>query len=127
MIYMYQPTHPPTHTYSPSPLSQLTEKIHKAGLRVVRLAARTRESVTSSVDHLCLHSMVRALVSPDKAELRKLQQLKEELGELVRACVGLGGGGGVCPVVWQAVFVFVFVWMWMNHQFKNNQTTNQPK
>lgn len=50
----------------------------------MRLAARTRESVLSSVDHLCLHTMVRALDAPDKAELRKLMQLKEELGELVR-------------------------------------------
>lgn len=41
------------------PQYQLTEKIHATGLRVVRLAARTRESVLSSVDHLCLHTMVR--------------------------------------------------------------------
>jgi hypothetical protein len=78
---------------------------------VVRLAARTRESVSSSVDHLCLHTMVRALDAPDKAEQRKLQQLKDELGELVSAClractrglgcvgIGLGVGVGV-GLVW---------------------------
>lgn len=50
----------------------------------MRLAARTREAVASSVDHLCLHTMVRALDAPDKAEMRKLQQLKDDVGELVR-------------------------------------------
>jgi regulator of nonsense transcripts 1 len=63
-------------------VDQLTEKIHKTGLRVVRIAAKSRESTPSSVDHLCLHSMVRNLDAPDKAEMRKYQLLKDELGEL---------------------------------------------
>lgn len=53
----------------------------------MRLAARTREGVASSVDHLCLHTMVRALDAPDKAEMRKLQQLKDDVGELVGGCI----------------------------------------
>jgi regulator of nonsense transcripts 1 len=34
-------------------VDQLTEKIVSTGLRVVRLASKTRETVSSSVDHLC--------------------------------------------------------------------------
>lgn len=59
-------------------VDQLTEKIHATGLRVVRLSAKSREAVTSSVDHLTLHNMVLSLDMPEKADLRKLQQLKEE-------------------------------------------------
>lgn len=58
---------------------QLTEKIHATGLRVVRLCAKSREAIQSSVDHLCLHTMIKTLDTPDKEELRKLQQLKDEL------------------------------------------------
>ncbi len=71
--------------------------------QVVRIAARSRESVLSSVHHLCLHSMVAAMrcvharvlllllcfsdspmyvSSPDKSELRKLRQLRDDVGEL---------------------------------------------
>ncbi|RYH29329.1 hypothetical protein EON65_08835 [archaeon] len=63
-------------------VDQLAEKIEKTGLRVVRLAAKSRESTASSVDHLALHNLVRNLDTPDKAELRKLFLLKEEIGEL---------------------------------------------
>ena len=59
-------------------VDQLTEKIHATGLRVVRLCAKSREAVTSSVDHLTLHNMVHSLNTPDKADLRKLQMLKDE-------------------------------------------------
>mmetsp|Transcript_25420 Transcript_25420/g.27792 ORF Transcript_25420/g.27792 Transcript_25420/m.27792 type:complete len:1081 (+) Transcript_25420:100-3342(+) len=63
-------------------VDQLAEKIEKTGLRVVRLAAKSRESTPCSVDHLTLHTMVRNLDTSDKAELRKLFQLKEEIGDL---------------------------------------------
>lgn len=63
-------------------VDQLTEKIHKTGLRVVRIAAKSRESTPSIVDHLTLHTMVRNLDTVDKAELRKLQLLKDEIGDL---------------------------------------------
>ena len=60
-------------------VDQLTEKIASTGLRVVRLASKTRESVSSSVDHLCLHIMT-PLAAGD--EFKKLQRLKDEIGEL---------------------------------------------
>lgn len=63
-------------------VDQLTEKIHKTGLRVVRISAKSRESTVSSVDHLALHVMVRNLDGPQHSELRKYQLLKDELGDL---------------------------------------------
>jgi regulator of nonsense transcripts 1 len=60
-------------------VDQLTEKIASTGLRVVRLASKTREGTTSSVDHLCLHIMV-PLAAGD--EFSKLQRLKDEIGDL---------------------------------------------
>jgi regulator of nonsense transcripts 1 len=65
-------------------VDQLCEKIHKTGLKVVRLSAKSREAVTSSVDHLTLHVMVKnlAIDTPEKKELRKFQLLKDELGDL---------------------------------------------
>lgn len=66
-------------------VDQLAEKIDKTGLRVVRLAAKSRESTPSTVEHLTLHTLVRHLDTPDKAELRKLFMLKEEIGDLIAA------------------------------------------
>jgi regulator of nonsense transcripts 1 len=66
-------------------VDQLAEKIEKTGLRVVRLAAKSRESTPSNIEHLTLHTMVRNLDTPDKAELRKLFLLKEEIGDLTAA------------------------------------------
>ena len=63
-------------------VDQLTEKIHKTGLRVVRITAKSRESTFSSVDYLTLHVMVRNLDGPQYTELRKFQLLKDELGDL---------------------------------------------
>ena len=60
-------------------VDQLTEKIAATGLRVVRLASKTREATASSVDHLCLHVMT-PLAAGD--EFQKLQRLKDEIGEL---------------------------------------------
>ena len=63
-------------------VDQLAEKIHLTGLKVVRLAAKSREAAPSSCERLTLHHQVAHLVSPDTAELRKLAQLKDEAGEL---------------------------------------------
>ena len=42
-------------------VDQLTEKIHHTGVKVVRVCALSRESVSSSVSFLSLHEQVRAL------------------------------------------------------------------
>jgi regulator of nonsense transcripts 1 len=61
-------------------VDQLTEKIHKTGLKVVRVSAKSRESVDSSVLFLALHKQVEKLDSDP--QLEKLIRLKNELGEL---------------------------------------------
>lgn len=63
-------------------VDHLTAKISATGLKVVRLAAKSREAVASSVEHLSLHAMIKSLDSPDRADLRKLTQLKDDQGEL---------------------------------------------
>ena len=63
-------------------VDQLTEKMDKTGLRVVRLCAKSREAVSSPVEFLTLHYQVRHLDPSDKSELHKLQLLKDEQGEL---------------------------------------------
>jgi len=65
-------------------VDQLAEKISCTGLNVVRLCAKSREAVLSSVDHLTLHHKLRnqSSESPSATELLKLIQLHEELGEL---------------------------------------------
>lgn len=63
-------------------VDQLAEKIHKTGLRVVRLSAKSRESTVSSVDFLNLHTMIKNLDGPQYSQLQKFQALKDELGDL---------------------------------------------
>jgi len=61
-------------------VDHLTEKIHMTGLRVVRLTAKSREALDSSVASLTLHSQVANNTA--HVELQKLIQLKNEQGEL---------------------------------------------
>lgn len=61
-------------------VDQLTEKIHRTGLRVVRVCAKSREAIDSPVSFLALHNQIRNMTS--NSELQKLQQLKDETGEL---------------------------------------------
>ncbi|KAJ1807679.1 ATP-dependent RNA helicase, partial [Coemansia sp. RSA 2598] len=61
-------------------VDQLTEKIHRTGLRVVRITARSREELESRISHLELHT--QALMNDTVPELQKLQKLKLVMGEL---------------------------------------------
>ncbi|TVY40808.1 Regulator of nonsense transcripts-like protein [Lachnellula occidentalis] len=61
-------------------VDQLCERIHRTELKVVRLTAKSREDVESSVGFLSLHEQVR--MNDSNLELTKLSQLKSELGEL---------------------------------------------
>ena len=54
-------------------VDQLVEKLHRASLNVVRLAAKAREDVASTVDFLCLHTMVPA-ANPSVAKLLQLKR-----------------------------------------------------
>ena len=49
---------------------------------MVRVAAKSREALDSSVSHLALHNQVKNSPGNAFAELGKLQQLKDETGEL---------------------------------------------
>lgn len=64
-------------------VDQLTEKIHLTGLKVVRLCAKSREAISSPVSFLALHNQLRSMTG--HSELHKLQQLKDETGELSSA------------------------------------------
>ena len=62
---------------------QLSEKISKTGLKVVRLCAKSRESISTRVEHLSLHNQIKSL-NPNLKENKRLVDLikmKEE-GEL---------------------------------------------
>ncbi|VEL26902.1 unnamed protein product, partial [Protopolystoma xenopodis] len=61
-------------------VDQLCDKIDKTGLKVVRLCAKSRETLASPVSRLALH--IQAQNVKGHTELRKLQQLKDETGEL---------------------------------------------
>jgi regulator of nonsense transcripts 1 len=61
-------------------VDQLAEKIHQTGLKVVRVTAKSREALESSVSFLTLHAQVAN--SDTHPELQKLIQLKQEQGEL---------------------------------------------
>jgi len=63
-------------------VDQLTLKIHQTGLKVVRLMAKSREAINSPVSFLALHNQLRSLDVGVTSELGKLQQLKDETGEL---------------------------------------------
>ncbi|KAJ3027881.1 UNVERIFIED_CONTAM: hypothetical protein HDU68_002909 [Siphonaria sp. JEL0065] len=61
-------------------VDQLTEKIHKTGLKVVRMTAKSREELDSPVGFLTLHEQVNN--NDTNPEFQKLIKLKNELGEL---------------------------------------------
>lgn len=66
-------------------VDQLAAKIHLTGLKVVRITAKSREALESSVSYLTLHEQVAALASSGakgQSELGKLIRLKNEQGEL---------------------------------------------
>ncbi|GIY41626.1 regulator of nonsense transcripts 1 [Caerostris darwini] len=65
---------------SNSAVDHLTEKIHRTGLKVVRLYARSREAMSSPVSSLALHHQVRNLEG--HLEFHQLRRLKDETGEL---------------------------------------------
>ncbi|CAJ0961311.1 unnamed protein product, partial [Mesorhabditis belari] len=61
-------------------VDQLAERIHRTGLKVIRMCAKSRETLDSTVEALTLHNQLVSLKGA--AELQKLHQLKQEMGEL---------------------------------------------
>ena len=63
---------------------QLSEKIEKIGLKVVRVCAKSRESISTRVEHLSLHNQLRKLEG--KKEYKRffeMQKRKEEEGNVL--------------------------------------------
>lgn len=60
-------------------VDHLAAKLDQLGLKVVRLTAKSREDVESSVGHLALHNLVN---NSARGDLKKLLRLRNELGEL---------------------------------------------
>lgn len=60
-------------------VDHLTLKLMQIGLNVVRLAAKSKEDIESSVEKVCLHNKVAKRA---KGPLGKLMRLKDEVGEL---------------------------------------------
>jgi regulator of nonsense transcripts 1 len=65
-------------------VDQLAEKIHKTGVKVVRVCSKSREAVSSNVEFLTLHNQVRSLDIAEYSKLQQLFQLLEDQGELNR-------------------------------------------
>ncbi|GMM58129.1 ATP-dependent RNA helicase [Maudiozyma humilis] len=63
-------------------VDHLAAKLRNLGLKVVRLTAKSREDVESSVSALALHNIVARSA---QGELKKLLKLKAEVGELSAA------------------------------------------
>jgi regulator of nonsense transcripts 1 len=61
---------------------QLSEKIAKTGLNVVRLCAKSRESISTKVEDLSLHKKIKNLPPKEYKRLFELMKLKEENGEI---------------------------------------------
>ena len=57
-------------------VDQLTAKLHATGLKVVRVAAKSREALESSIASLCLHEMILRVA--EASEFQKLSSLKRE-------------------------------------------------
>ena len=64
-------------------VDQLCEKVHKTGLKVVRVYAKSREALETPVAHLALHNQIKTVEG--SMEMQQLQLLKEEAGELSSA------------------------------------------
>ena len=64
-------------------VDHLTEKIHRTGLKVVRMSAKSREALESPISFLTLHEQVRN--NDTNPELQKLIKLKDAMSELKAA------------------------------------------
>lgn len=63
-------------------VDHLAETINRTGVKVVRLCSKSREIISSEAEPLTLHYQVRSLELKNLANLKKLQSLLDEHGEL---------------------------------------------
>lgn len=70
---------------SPSNIAadQLADRISKTNVRVVRVCAKSREAISTNVEHLSLHQLIKSSWNnKDSKKLCDLIKTREELGEL---------------------------------------------
>jgi len=63
-------------------VDQLTEKITATGIKVVRVCAKSRESISSNIDYLTLHEQVKQLKKGSYKAMQDMIARKEEFGFL---------------------------------------------
>lgn len=61
---------------------QLSEKISKTGIKVVRVCAKSREAISTNIEYLSMHNLIRQLNNRDSRKLNDLMKQREEHGEL---------------------------------------------
>lgn len=64
-------------------VDQLSEHFAMAGLRVVRLVAKFRESMSSEREHLSMHYQALHVGDHERSELKKLLNLRDDAGILM--------------------------------------------
>ena len=63
-------------------VDQLTDKISSTGLKVVRVCARSRESISTGVDYISLHEQVKHMQHGQFKRMQELIEKREADGEL---------------------------------------------
>jgi regulator of nonsense transcripts 1 len=61
---------------------QLSEKIHKTGVNIVRVCAKSRETLSTRVEDLSLHRQIKNLPTKDYRRFFELLKVKEETGDI---------------------------------------------
>ncbi|CAD7933886.1 unnamed protein product [Amoebophrya sp. A25] len=76
------PQHAQVLVCAPSNIAvdQLAEKLHKTGLSVVRVVAKSREHIATNVEYLCLHRQIAHLDTADNRQLQRIAALKTQAG-----------------------------------------------
>eukprot|EP00392_Amoebophrya_sp_AT5.2_P007086 g7100.t1 len=76
------PQHAQVLVCAPSNIAvdQLAEKLHKTGLSVVRVVAKSREHIATNVEYLCLHKQIAHLDTADNRQLQRIAELKARMG-----------------------------------------------
>ncbi|EDQ92857.1 uncharacterized protein MONBRDRAFT_650, partial [Monosiga brevicollis MX1] len=85
VYHLVQQKHGKVLVCAPSNIAvdQLTEKIHRTGVKVLRVCAKSREEADTRVSFLSLHNQVRTMKG--HPEYQKLLKLKDAVGELSEA------------------------------------------
>lgn len=63
-------------------VDHLTQKLMSMGLKIVRIVAKTKEDVDSSISSVCLHEIIK---KKSNKRLKQLIELKDEIGELSKS------------------------------------------